>query len=154
MGKYIKNGKWKYGLERKQAGLHLSWERYWELCCRTVLAPKKSPYSSPYQSLSSNQYIDHINASDISKLNFTSFWPARSRNSSYLIFVHSINSGASVNFFDWGECYLTINAKRTPDSVPLYTVCYFTHNVSFYTECMILLTLCNFTHSVYLTHSM
>ena len=54
----------------------------------------------------------------------------------YLIFVASINSGASVKFIDWGE-FFTVNAKRTPDSVHLYTVCYFTHNVSFYSLCVI-----------------
>ena len=56
----------------------------------------------------------------------------------YLIFVHS---SASVKQLTEGNFSLTINAKRTPDSVPLYTVCYFTHNVSFY-------TVCNFTHTV------
>ena len=89
----------------------------------------------------------------------------------YLIFVNSINSGASVkklterNFF-------TINSKRTPDStflhsvlfhkecVILHTVCHFTHSVQFDSQCVnlhtvcnfpqsvILLTVCNFTHSV------
>ena len=51
----------------------------------------------------------------------------------YLIFVHSINSGASVKKLLRG-IFFTNNAKRTPDSVPLCTVCYFTHNVSFYTQ--------------------
>ena len=58
----------------------------------------------------------------------------------YLIFVASINSGASVKFIDWGE-FFTVNAKRTLDSKHLYTVCYFAH-------CVILLTVCNLTHIV------
>ena len=66
----------------------------------------------------------------------------------YLIFVHSINSSASVKKLTEGNFFLTINTKRTPDSVLLYTVCYFTHNMSFYTQCVILLTVCNFTHIV------
>ena len=66
----------------------------------------------------------------------------------YLIFVHSINSSASVKKLTEGNFVFTINAKRTPDSVLLYTVCYFTHNMSFYTQCVILLTVCNFTHIV------
>ena len=46
----------------------------------------------------------------------------------YLIFVASISSGASVKKLLRG-IFWTINAKRTPDSVPLYTVCNFTHYV-------------------------
>ena len=67
----------------------------------------------------------------------------------YLIFVTSISSSASVKKLTEAIFSLsTINAKRTLDSVPLYTVCYFTHTVSFYTQCVILLKVCNFTLSV------
>ena len=58
----------------------------------------------------------------------------------YLIFVHSINSSASVKKLTEGNFFFTINTQRTPDCVLLYTLCYFTHNVSFYTQCVILLT--------------
>ena len=46
----------------------------------------------------------------------------------YLIFVASISSGASVKKITERN-FLTINAKRTPESVTLYTVCNFTHYV-------------------------
>ena len=60
----------------------------------------------------------------------------------YLIFVHSINSGASVKEFDWGEFF---HNQREKDFWQLCTV---VHSVLFHTQCVILHTVCNFTHSV------
>ena len=59
----------------------------------------------------------------------------------YLIFVHSINSGASVKKLTEGNFFLTINAKRTSDKLPLYTVLV-------HIQCVILHTVWNLTHSV------
>ena len=47
----------------------------------------------------------------------------------YLIFVASISSGARVKKKLLRGIFSTINAKRTPESVTLYTVCNFTHCV-------------------------
>ena len=52
------------------------------------------------------------------RLNYERNWGIES----YLIFVTSINSGASVKKLTEGNFFPTIKAKRTPDS-------YFTHNV-------------------------
>ena len=64
---------------------------------------------------------------DIKVGSCSSYW-AKSKCFPYLIFVHSINSGASVKKLTEGN-FFTINAKKTPDSVLLYTVCTFTHSV-------------------------
>ena len=56
----------------------------------------------------------------------------------YLIFVASINSGASVKFIDWGEFF---HSQRKKD----FWQCTFVHSVLFHTQCVILLTVCNLT---------
>ena len=51
----------------------------------------------------------------------------------YLIFVASISSGASVNFFDWEEIFPNERKKDSREvyCVMLYSVCDFTHSVKF-----------------------
>ena len=60
----------------------------------------------------------------------------------YLIFVHSINSGASVKKIDWGEFFHNQHEKDS------WQLCTFVHSVLIHTQCVILHTVCNFTHSV------
>ena len=64
--------------------------------------------------------------SKLTQLEYTSYETGsrgrRLRFRPYLIFVTSINSGASVKKLTEGNFFSTIKAKRTPDS-------YFTHNV-------------------------
>ena len=65
----------------------------------------------------------------------------------YLIFVHSINSGASVKKLTEGNFFSQLMRKGLLTRY-LCTQCYFTYNASFYTQCGIWLTVCNFTQSV------
>ena len=60
----------------------------------------------------------------------------------YVIFVHSINSGASVKKLTEGNFF---HNQRKKDS---WQLCTFVHSVLSHTQCVILHTVCNFTHSV------
>ena len=78
---------------------------------------------------------------------FDTFSTISLKSDSYLIFVTSISSGASVKSFDWGELF---HNERERDSCVMFysAVCFFAHSMWFYTECVILHTVSNFTHDV------
>ena len=65
----------------------------------------------------------------------------------YLIFVHSINSGASVKKLTEGNFPPQLTRKGLLTAIS-HTMCNFTHSVQFYTQCVILHTMCHFTNSV------